>query len=113
METVSNLDVYVNSSNRDALCALECDLPTNLITVTKVSIELVSGPVIDSDKFPRCFVWRYLDPKKCVIDLFLGREDLGIENGVYNCDLFLHDEVHYQGAWFGKLRLFLYNRQGD
>lgn len=110
MDTVSNLDVYVSSSNRDSLCALECNLPSNLITVNKVSIELVNGYKIDSDSFPRCFVWKFVAPKKCVIDLFLGREDLGLENGVYNSDLYLYDEVHYQGAWFGKVRLFIFNR---
>jgi len=110
MNKLANVEIYVNSSNRNAVCVLECSTPASLESISNVSIELLNGTIIDSATYPDCFTWNIMDGTKCVIHLYLGRASLGLENGVYNADLFLFDEYNYQGAHFGKLRLFVYNR---
>ena len=110
MDELFNVDVYLNSSNRNSFCVLECDAPASLETVSKISLEFFNGIVVDSEKYPRCFRWNISGVGKCVVYLYLGREDIDISNGVYNADVFLYDEYNHQGAWGGKIRLFIYNR---
>ena len=108
MSLISDIDIYINSSNRESLCVLECDLPVDLRGVSKISIETLDGETVDSEMYPQCFEWGYPAERKCVISLYLGRADLGLGNGVHNADLYLYDEFHSQGSWYGMVRLFVY-----
>lgn len=109
---VNNVAVFTNSSNRASVQLLECDNPIDLRSVTKVAIDLVSGPKIDSDTYPTCFQWGGT-VEAGVIYLFLGKAELGLGTGVYNGKFFIYDDWNYQGAFIGDIRLFVYDRPED
>jgi hypothetical protein len=88
---------------------LEFGVPVNLSVIDKVELVTPSGYVISSKTDPGLFKWQNT-PALGVLELFLGRlgrQSPFYEEGTYECELVIFDDLNWRGALWGIIRLMV------